>query len=226
MRSSSNLRTLGSVNTLDRSEADAALGPAALDSDLTALVEGLRAGNAVAKAIFFERYVKLVERITSRVLGFDAELADVLQEVFAAALASIHNLKDPAALNAWLSRVAAFTARKVLRGRKRRSWLRTFVDSTEEERHEPFGTPLDVEGRRALRAVYAVLDQLTADERIAFALRFIDGMELAEVAEVCGVSCSTIKRRLERAERRFFAYARRNPELAGRVAFANPAGSE
>ncbi|HEX2870025.1 MAG TPA: sigma-70 family RNA polymerase sigma factor [Polyangiaceae bacterium] len=198
------------------------IGRGAFDGDLRALVDGLRAGEAGAKAIFFERYVKLVERIVTSVLGFDAELADVLQEVFAAALASIHNLKEPAALNAWLSRVAACTARKVLRGRKRRSWLRAFVDATEEERHEPLGNPLDVEGRRALRAVYAVLDELTADERIAFALRFIDAMELEEVADVCGVSCSTIKRRLERAERRFFAHARRHPELAARVPLLSP----
>jgi RNA polymerase sigma-70 factor (ECF subfamily) len=222
MRSNSNLQSLGSVSTLARTDADQELGSSAFDHDLTALVESLRAGDARAKAFFFERYVNLVERITTRVLGFDAELADVLQEAFAAALASIHTLKEPEALNAWLSRVAAFTARKVLRGRKRRAWLRNFLDAGEEERHEPLGHALDFEGRRALRAVYAVMDQLTADERIAFALRFIDGMELAEVAAACGVSLSTIKRRLERAERRFFAHARRYPELAARLPVANP----
>jgi RNA polymerase sigma-70 factor (ECF subfamily) len=60
----------------------------------------------------------------------------------------------------------------------------------------------------AYRRTYALLDRLPADERIAFALRYIDGMELALLAVVCDVSLATIKRRLGRAEQRFAAGAR------------------
>ena len=193
--------------------AEGVLVPLAFTGDDTALVEALLANHPGAKAAFFQRYVKLVERIITHVLGFDAELADVLQEVFAAALGSIRSLQDPAALEPWLSSVAALTARKVLRSRTRRRWLRRFVDSAEESRYEPVVSSVDVEARRALRAVYSVLSRLPADERIAFALRFIDGMELTEVAFACHVSLATIKRRLSRAERRFLANARNYPEL-------------
>jgi RNA polymerase sigma-70 factor (ECF subfamily) len=110
--------------------------------------------------------------------------------------------------------VAAHTARKVLRGRSRRAWLRPFVDSAEEERREPAFVGVDLEARLAVQAVYTVLDGLPADDRIAFALRFIDGLELTEVADACQVSLTTIKRRLVRAERRFVTKARRFPELA------------
>ncbi|MEZ4313044.1 MAG: sigma-70 region 4 domain-containing protein [Polyangiaceae bacterium] len=75
----------------------------------------------------------------------------------------------------------------------------------------------DKEVRGALEATYAVLGELPADERIAFALRFIEGMELTEVAASCGVSLATIKRRIGRAEGRFVEKARRHPILAGRV---------
>jgi RNA polymerase sigma-70 factor (ECF subfamily) len=67
--------------------------------------------------------------------------------------------------------------------------------------------------RDALRATYAALDALPADERVAFALRFIDGMELTEVAAACETSLATIKRRLARAEDRFEAEARKHPAL-------------
>ena len=190
------------------------LVPLAFTGDETALVEALRANHPGAKAAFFQRYVKLVERIITHVLGFDAELPDVLQEVFAAALSSIHSLHEPSALQAWLASVAALTARKVLRSRARRSWLRRFSDSAEDEQHEPAAPGVDVEGRRALHGVYSALSKLPADERIAFALRFIDGMDLTEVAAACSVSLATIKRRLSRAERRFLANARNHPELA------------
>jgi RNA polymerase sigma-70 factor (ECF subfamily) len=65
----------------------------------------------------------------------------------------------------------------------------------------------------ALRATYAALDKLPADERIAFALRFIDGMELTEVAAACDTSLATIKRRLARAGARFEVEARKHPVL-------------
>jgi RNA polymerase sigma-70 factor (ECF subfamily) len=188
--------------------------PLAVAGDEAALVNALRSDRPGAKEAFFQRYVKYVERIITHVIGFDPELADILQEVFARALASIHTLEDPSALQPWLRSVAAHTARKVLRGRSRRAWLRPFVDSAEEERREPAFVGVDLEARLAVQAVYTVLDDLPADDRIAFALRFIDGLELTEVADACQVSLTTIKRRLVRAERRFVTKARRFPELA------------
>jgi RNA polymerase sigma-70 factor (ECF subfamily) len=64
-------------------------------------------------------------------------------------------------------------------------------------------------------AVYRVLNALPADERIAFALRMLDGMELSAVATACGVSLSTAKRRLSSAQQRFRELARREPSLSG-----------
>jgi RNA polymerase sigma-70 factor, ECF subfamily len=190
------------------------LVPLAFTGDEAALVDALRAKHPGAMAAFFQRYVKLVERLITHVLGFDSELPDVLQEVFAAALSSIHSLHDPAALEPWLASVAALTARKVLRTRSRRAWLRRFTDTAEDDLYEPVAPGVDVAARRALRGVYSALSKLPTDERIAFALRFIDGMELTEVAGACNVSLATIKRRLTRAERRFLANARNHPELA------------
>jgi RNA polymerase sigma-70 factor (ECF subfamily) len=59
---------------------------------------------------------------------------------------------------------------------------------------------------------------MPADERIAFALRFIDSMELQEIAEIVKVSLSTVKRRLQRAERMFLQKARQDALLSERVA--------
>jgi RNA polymerase sigma-70 factor, ECF subfamily len=194
--------------------AEGVVLPLGFVGDDVALVEALRANHPGAKAALFQRHVGRVERIITHVIGFDAELADILQEVFTRALGSIHSLKDPSALEPWLGRIATNTARKVLRTRRRHSWLRGFIDSTEEERYEPAAVTFAPDARQALRAVYRVLDVLPADERIAFALRYIDGMELSEVAAACAVSLATIKRRLLRSERRFVAVARRYSELA------------
>ena len=182
-------------------------------ADDTALVQGLLADNPGAKVVFFNRYSPDVERLVTHLIGLDRELADILQEVFVQALASIGNLRDPAALKPWLMRIAAHSARRALRTSTRRSWLRFFTDAEEEARSEPVVAGIDAEGRETLRAVYAVLNRMPADDRIAFALRYIDGMELTEVAAACEVSLATIKRRLQRAEKGFFDRARARPEL-------------
>ena len=62
----------------------------------------------------------------------------------------------------------------------------------------------------------SILDRLPVDERLAFALRYINGLELVAVAAACDVSLATVKRRLQRAERSFVAAAKRRPD-SGRL---------
>ena len=84
----------------------------------------------------------------------------------------------------------------------------------DEANHEPQSEQLDEESLRAAREVYAILERFPVDERVAFALRYINGLDLTAVASACGVSLATIKRRLQRAEGRFFKVASGVPALA------------
>ena len=178
--------------------------------DDAALVEGLRADNPAARAELFDRYAPHVRRVLCRVLGGDPDLADVLHDVFVEALASIRKLQDGNALKGWLTMVAVYTARGHIRKRQRRRWLRV-VAPTDLPEQEARTT--SAETNEAVRCTYAVLERMGADDRIAFSLRFIEGLELTEVAAACGVSLATIKRRLVRAKRRFFHEAKRHDAL-------------
>ncbi len=162
-----------------------------------ALVADLRAHRPGAAAALFDRYGTYVERILARVLGhLDPDLEDVLHEVFAHCLEDIHKLTDPARLRPWLAQVAVFTARTVIRRRKRRRWLSYLVPWELPETAAP---PVDHGERQLASRLYEALDQLPADERIAFALRFLEDMTVAEAAEAAGCSPATLKRRLVRA---------------------------
>ncbi|HEX9620946.1 MAG TPA: RNA polymerase sigma factor, partial [Polyangiaceae bacterium] len=144
------------------------------------------------------------------VLGPDPDLEDLVQDVFVAALESITHLADPNALKAWLSKIAVFTARGRIRRRQRWRFLR-FVPV--EDLHDKLTEWPRLEVSAALQSTYRVLGQLPADERIAFSLRFVEGMELTEVAAACSVSLATIKRRLNRAQSGFVRLARDCPAL-------------
>jgi RNA polymerase sigma-70 factor, ECF subfamily len=178
--------------------------------DDAALVFAMRAGNRSALATFYDRYEGHVRRTLLGVLGPGQDIADLHHDVLVRALASIDKLRDPAALRAWLTSITLFTARTRLLRRSRSWWLRLLPwhEVPEVEAPMPSG-----EVTEALQVTYAILDELPVDERIAFALRFVGGVELTEVAEACGVSLATIKRRLARAEARFTALAREHPAL-------------
>ncbi len=177
-----------------------------------ALVTGLRAGETWARAAFFDRYAPDVERILRRILGREVhtDMADLVHDTFVQALASFDNLRDSGALRGWMQSIAAHTAYRTIRSRRVRRWLRFW----EPEQIPDVPTDdVDPAVREAYRRTYLVLDRLPADERVAFALRHIEGMELGQLAETCGVSLSTIKRRLSRAEGRFKRAAERDDVL-------------
>jgi RNA polymerase sigma-70 factor (ECF subfamily) len=174
-------------------------------ADDCSLVAALRAGEVSAPAALVERHGAHVRRVLMRLLGSSdggAEQADIFQEVMTAAWECIGRLHDPAALRAWLTRIAVFTARKVLRTRRRRRWL-SFLDEVSEVPTAWAGPEL----REAARAVYEVLDRMPVDERIPFTLRMLEKLDLQATATACEMSLATVRRRLLRAERRYHKLA-------------------
>jgi RNA polymerase sigma-70 factor (ECF subfamily) len=188
-------------------------GHGSADTD-QALVEALRREEPWARAALVRKYHQRVERLVAAALGIDSELADVVQDVFVRVLRGVHQLKDPAALPSWISSLAVFTARGLIRKRRRWRWIRFLAP---EEVPEATATEHDHEGAATLRAVYAAIDTLPADERLAFTLRFVSELELTEVASACRVSLATIKRRLTRAEAHFSGAAASSPLLRQRL---------
>src|SRR5262245_16936332 len=89
------------------------------------LVASLRAGAPRATTDLVERHGNHVRRVLFRVLGGeDGESGDLFQEVITHAWERIDQLADPRALKAWLTQIAVFTARKAIRRRRRKRWLR------------------------------------------------------------------------------------------------------
>jgi RNA polymerase sigma-70 factor, ECF subfamily len=166
------------------------------------LVRGLRDHEPWAAVALVEHHLDHVRRVLIRVMGIgEPEIDDLVQEVFVRALKGADRLQFEGALSAWLTSIAVFTGRETIRRRTRWRWLR-FAEAPDRPAPQPPSHVSD-----AARAVYALLDRLPVDERIVFALRAIEGMDLKELARACGVSIPTVRRRLARAERRFHALA-------------------
>jgi RNA polymerase sigma-70 factor (ECF subfamily) len=174
------------------------------------LAQALQARRASAERAFLEEYTPFVERLLTRILGFESELDDLVQEVFVRAFVRIDDLRDDN-LKSWIGAFAVNVAREALRRRRRRRWL-SFV-APEEMLDVPTATATP-EIRDAALALYSLLGKMDPEDRVVFSLRLIEGMQLAEIAVLCDLSLSTVKRRIQRAEAWFSTRARRDPRLA------------
>lgn len=179
--------------------------------DDAALVAGVRAGNSVAMAALYDRYVGDVKRILLHTLGPRLDLPDLVQDVFVNVLTSVRSLREAAALRSWLWQVTVRTARKHLRTNSRKWWLKLWPQGDELELQP--ASMLEENASEAVQATYRILAGMKPEERLVFSLRYVSGLELAEMAEACELSLSTLKRRLWRAEDRFFAEAKRDDAL-------------
>ena len=179
-------------------------------ADDAAVARSAASGSLAGRAQLYDRYARHVRGVLVRLLGVDPELDDLIQDVFVEVLNSLSRLEDPARLKAYLTAITIHVARARIRRAVRHRWLTFWApeDLPELPAPEP-----DETLREAMRATYAILHGLPMEERIAFTLRYLEGMELVELADAVGVSLSTCKRRMRAAERRFMARARGNPAL-------------
>ena len=75
------------------------------------------------------------------------------------------------------------------------------------------GGSVDTEARHALRRCYRIFDSLPTSERLAFVLRYMEGMTIVEVSAALGVSTSTAKRWVARGAAKVAHQVAHDPDL-------------
>jgi RNA polymerase sigma-70 factor (ECF subfamily) len=163
------------------------------------LVRALRAGEVWAASAVWNAYASRVFRVAARVLGSESEAEDITQDVFARVFSGIGGLRDPSALGSFVFSVALRMVNRELHRRRVRRILR--LSDTGHLPEYPVDAH-DSEARDALAWLYTILDQLGAEERTAFVLRYMETMSLPEIAAAMNLSLATVKRRLDRATER------------------------
>lgn len=186
------------------------------------LLEALRAGGPRAGALLYDAFADDVNRLVWRLLGADPDHDDIVQTVFVRLLRGAARVREAAALRGWVRAVTVNEVRDELRRRRLR---RLFFGAAPD--YEDVQAPeVDPERRRLLVATYAALEKLPTDERLAFSLRFLEGHTLPEVAELCGCSLATAKRRLARGRERFERAVGRDPAFRGLLGDAAGEGGD
>jgi RNA polymerase sigma-70 factor (ECF subfamily) len=177
------------------------------DADDASVVRVLREGDPRAPRVVWQRFAPMVHRILKRAFGPDYDIDDLVQEVFLVLFDRVATLREPNALRAFIISITAHTIRRELRRKTAARWLMLGDTSTARAREA------DLDSREAVVRLYLILDRLGSDDRTAFVLRFLEGLELIEVAQATEVSLATTKRRLTRAWGRVVTHAKRDDTL-------------
>lgn len=152
---------------------------------------------AVSLEGLFRSYSPYVAAIALRLLGRDEDVDDVVQDVFLSAWKGATNLRDPGAIKGWLATVAVRTARRRLKMRRVKMFLRLDDDPDYGNVAAPGASP---EEKALLSRIYEVLDGLPVDQRLAWTLRYVEREQLDDVARLCDVSLATAKRKIAAAQ--------------------------
>lgn len=199
----------------------------ASESPDVALVCAARAGDRRACFVIWSRYASLVGRLVRRFLGPGPDDQDVCQEAFLRVFKRLGELRDPATLQGFVISVTLGVARNELRRRRIRSIIGLVPDEALPQPTQSSTTSGGQgEAREAARALYAMLDTLSAEDRSLFVTRFAEKMELVEVAAAHGMSLSTAKRRLAKLVVRVNARVQSNPVLRDYVGVLAQGGSQ
>jgi RNA polymerase sigma-70 factor (ECF subfamily) len=145
----------------------------------------------------FHRFAPYVATIALRIMGRDDEVDDLVQEVFFEAHRGLSGLRSPDAVKGWLARICVRRATRRLKRRRLRALFRAEPLEHHVELADPEASP---EQAAQVASAYRALAKLSADERVVWVLRHVEGHSLDELVDLCRCSKSTVQRRLRAAE--------------------------
>lgn len=166
----------------------------ATDRELIALVAE---GDRDAFSELMARTEDMVFAVCLRIMGNRETARDATQETFVTLFRKADRYKGTAAVTTWLYRVTVNTCYDMLRKAKRRhaDSLPDHIDPADPQSSDGF-TSVELRG-----PVVEALRSLPEEFRTAVVLRDVEGLALADVAEILEVPVGTVKSRVFRGRK-------------------------
>jgi RNA polymerase sigma-70 factor (ECF subfamily) len=171
------------------------------------LVLQVISGNEKAFRILVEKYRKMVLHTC---LGFvqdrnDAE--DLAQEILVELFYSLNKFRGASKLSTWIYRIAVNRSLNFIRDNKRRRYFQSIgmsissvakLDVTDESWNSRPDQEVENDQRRA--NLYKAINSLPERQRVAFTLSKLDDLSYQDIAEVMGLSLSSVESLIHRAK--------------------------
>ena len=136
----------------------------------------------------------------------DRDAADsITQDCFLKAHLTRNQFRGDCSISTWLMRIAFNLVRDHTKSQKFRFWKNaaaTAIDAQDVSQHLASGArsaEAQLIARERVEIVHRTLQKLSDRQRSVFVMRFVEEMELADIAMATGMSLATVKTHLYRA---------------------------
>ena len=172
-------------------------------------LEALKKGDPKAFQSLVSDHSERVYNLCLSILQNQSDSEDVTQEVFTTVFLSISQFKGDSKLSTWIYRIAVNKCQEHIRSKSRRKRFGFLTTLEKAEISNPinlstsFQHPgIELEKKERAAILFAAIDRLPENQKIAFTLHKIDGLPYEEVAEVMSTSLSSIESLIFRARQK------------------------
>ncbi len=165
------------------------------------LIDGFTPGDPAALPAIVARHQDRVAALARRLLGWNDDIEDVVQDVFMTAMQNLASFRGESQLSTWLFRITVNHCRRQRRNRLLR--LRLWRGRRDSQRPKPAPSAAGPSLRRETCArVRSAVRALPRRYREVVVLRYLEELPIAEVGEILGLSGNAVGVRLTRARRK------------------------
>jgi len=170
------------------------------------LIDKILEGDQFAFKELVEKYQTMVINTCIGFLHDKQDAEDIAQEVFIEVFYSLRKFRQEAKLTTWMYRIAVNKSLNFLRSKKRRQWIQSFEDvfgMSRQDQKQPAemrNPATDMEMQEEATLIHNAINSLSENQRIAFTLNKYDDLPYSEIAEIMGVSLSSVESLIHRAK--------------------------
>ncbi len=170
------------------------------------LIDKILEGDQLAFKELVEKYQTMIINTCIGFLHDKQDAEDIAQEVFVEVFYSLGKFRKEAKLSTWMYRIAVNKSLNFLRSKKRRKWIQRFEDAMGIGRPgqtEPIETRhpgVEMETNEEAAMLHVTINSLSENQRIAFTLNKYEDLSYSEIADVMGVSVSSVESLIHRAK--------------------------
>lgn len=171
------------------------------------LVLQITNGNEKAFRLLVENHQKMVFHTCLGLVQDRDDAEDLAQEIFVELFHSLHKFRGESKLSTWIYRIAVNRSLNFIRDNKRRRFFQSIgLSSPEEGKYDLADDSWsarpdhEVENDQRRSNLYKAINSLPERQRVAFTLSKLEDLSYQDIAEIMGLSLSSVESLIHRAK--------------------------
>ena len=170
------------------------------------LIEQIKQGDEKAFKTIVDTWQDMVFNTALGITQNAEDAEDIAQEVFVQVYESVHSFKGESKFSTWLYRITVTKTMDHIRRKKRKKRF-AFIQSIFGEQNEIIHDPPDfhhpgvvLDKKETSAELFRAIEQLPDNQKIAFTLNKLEGLNYQEVSEVMNTTIPSVESLLHRAK--------------------------